>query len=358
MKIFFTELCFAVTVLGSLEGLYTTTRDTGQLAVISNLTRGYADPIGPALASLGWDVPGECTCAAIDQTRKLHYTLASNASSVVNDTQWYLVGVFLEDGTVRSVQQLPSHFSLQNRCEHTLDVDESDRVLVSALSLQHSAIGLKSPQLHLTLIRIFPDTGELTVLANETITGSCRWKACELHASFSTPSSVFHDVTDTLWLQLGTQILGFNSITRTVDRTVTWPTANTLSSSGLILDVRSQTVCTLVRNASSSVPAFSLGCFEAGAAMPTLELRDPVMPAELASVAADSRSLSIALSRGPSIVVVLGSAMPKANETDHERTKASELRFISLDMNGKYLYSNPACTPACPSSLVYEPFVF
>ena len=95
------------TALGSLQGLYTTSQKSGQLYVKANVS-APAPPVavGLALTAQGFAVPddGSCVCAAIDQTRKLHYTLARNASASSGQTanlQWSLVGVELASGAVR-----------------------------------------------------------------------------------------------------------------------------------------------------------------------------------------------------------------------------------------------------------------
>ena len=207
----------ALSAAASLQGLYTTA--SGQLSILDNVTAASV-PVGPPLSEQGFDAPGNCTAVAIDQTRKLHYTLARNSS--IAAAGWSLVGVFLESGLVRSVQPLPEGFSLADRCDHTLNVDEEDRVLVSALTLR-GATGAS-----LTLIRISPDHGQLEVLADGMPTSL-------LPAEGAKPSSAFHDLTDTLWLALGTRAVGFSVLNASLSAALS---AVPQTMRGLGLDVR------------------------------------------------------------------------------------------------------------------------
>lgn len=249
----------------SLQGLYTT--NAGQLAVIENITAGTSRLVGPPLSRQGFSSPGGCSAGAIDQTRKIHYTLARNASAARG---WALVGVFLENGLVRSVQALPAGFSLADRCDHTLNVDEEDRVLVSALRSSG-----------LTLLRISPDHGHVEVLADGVPTAL-------QPAGGAQPSSAFHDLTDSLWLQLGARAVGFRVLNRTLTAAVSVAAPHD-TMYGLGLDVRNQRIVTLLGGGD----ALAIGAFDPAAPAPAVEQLAPVAPAAIATAMSDCRALAV-----------------------------------------------------------------
>jgi len=358
----------ACLTLGSLQGIYTTAPGTGQLAHISNISAPQLVPVGPALTTQGFSVPpADCGVAVtVDQTRKLHYTLARNASAPGGE--WSLVGVQLETGLVRTAQLLPEGFSLPSRCSHTLDVDDADRVLVTApqlLAPEPAARGGGSsgagPLLSLKVVRISPDSGKTEILSAGAPPppvfpreGAPR-RAVSAAAGQQQPppSSAFHDLSNTLWLQLGASIVGFNVTSRAVDRSVRLPaglaggggTAGGLA--GLSFDVYTASLLTTVQEAGSGM---SIGSFDPGALAPALALTS-VAPRALSIAINDSRSLTVVQDKGVSTFVVVG-ASPS--------TPAGSWEYVHLHHNGTAIGAAEACTKEaeCPSSVLFEPFVF
>jgi hypothetical protein len=352
----FLAACLA---LGSLQGIYTTAPGTGQLAHISNISAPQLAPVGPALAAQGFSVPpaGCGVAVAIDQTRKLHYTLARNASAPGGE--WSLVGVQLETGLVRTAQLLPKGFSLPSRCSHTLDVDDADRVLVAAPQLlapepaarERGSSGA-GPRLSLKVVRISPDTGKTEILsagAPPPPRDGAPRRAVSAAAGQQQPppSSAFHDLSNTLWLQLGASIVGFNVTSRAVDRSVRLPAGTAGGLAGLSFDVYTASLLTTVQEAGAGM---SIGSFDPGALAPALALTS-VAPRALSSVINDSRSLTVVQDKGVSTFVVVG-ASPS--------TPPGSWAYVHLDHTGTAIGAAEACAKEaeCPSSVLFEPFVF
>ena len=335
-------LLFFAVVPSSLQGLYTTAPTSGQLYVTANISAPSRVAVGAALTAQGFLVPDDSTCAAaaIDQTRKLHYTLARNASVADNATGWTLVGVYLASGVVRTANMLPAGFSLPSRCMHTLDVDDADRLLVSALNDAGS----------LDLVRIFPDTGATEVLASGARAPGISQPAAST-VKLST-SSVFHDLSNTLWLLRGAQITGFNVTSRAFDRSAALPPSGGAAfASGLSFDPYDGRLYTVLTAAAGGV---ALASFNPAATAPVLS-RVEVQRNLLSRVIGDSRSVTVLQEDGGSIAV-LGAGAGAA---------AGTWELIVLRTDGRAATSTPRKSAVlcggiseCPSSLLFEPFVF
>lgn len=307
-------LSLAVGCVGSLEGLYVLEGTTGQLQQV-NRTDGSRTAVGTPLAGSGWAIEDACAPVTVDQTIKIHYTLARPSASP--ESVWTLVGASLQDGSILSHVPLPTYFRNEAKaCEYTLDIDDNDRVLVS---------GVAGGQLLTVQINPRVTEGRVVLIANITLADQ------PAGAQAEHPSSTFDIVRKLLWYQLEHGLAVVNVTAKTLQGSVPFPSGRNFT--GLSFDTGTEKVFALVVGGDK----VAVAGIDAAAWPPAVAMVGGFAPGE-----------TLARSGASTTVIV----------RDQQLVTLGTASMLTVAYDGSLVHKVPVCDSACPASVVYEPYVF
>mmetsp|Transcript_31193 Transcript_31193/g.76099 ORF Transcript_31193/g.76099 Transcript_31193/m.76099 type:complete len:467 (+) Transcript_31193:25-1425(+) len=325
-----TLLAFTYPALASLQGLYLTVPPSGQLRRVDVATLGVvgeSEDVGLPLEANGYVMPG-CVPSAVDQTGKWFFTLARPG----NDSgRWHLVGMLMEDGSIRTDQVLPDIFppSLE-ACDHSLETDGGWMVMVSAVVGEEVSESSHGSRLVVARFNYtFSTKKQPEILIDVDVDSIGLGGAAE----YLTTS--FFDIGNILFVVLEHGIASCNLTSGEVVEALKLPSKGDKLSL-LPFDVTQMRTYIVLKTASGN---FFLAYFSPEAPASSFEISNITVP-----VVDRDGSASAYLSDKREIVILSGTTL------------------YLLSLNGTILDSSVVCgdkdSYGCPSSLHYEPFVF
>ncbi|EGD77953.1 hypothetical protein PTSG_09586 [Salpingoeca rosetta] len=334
-------------VVGSLQGLYAMEGGSGQLQRVDWRT-GTVEKVGPSLQSKGWHV-ADCTPSDVDRTGKWYFALAKpvsrNDSSTPDAAQpWTLIGMLLADATIRTTQQLPDLFDPgMDACEHTVSVNSGWDAIVTAVTGKHTA----DPRLSVVLFNYtLATTRQTRVLVNESLA------AIGLGGPAKHPATTFVTATGSLWVQLEQGLVECYLTNGSCARTLPFAPQQLLTGLqyqpssfvyGVLVPPPSRNAAQL-QTAQPAAQTHALGAFDPISMAPSITritLSSPV------TVAHGGTAMALLSDQAKVVLLTTGGDLVTAHING---TVASTVKLCSPSAN--------VSLPACPASMVYEPFVF